>query len=104
MSTVLDQKFEHFHKTHPEVYTSLLRLSRNWVAAHGNSRLGIAAIYEVARWEIIWETGDPEFKLNNNYRAYYARLLMMEPGLYGLFELRDSGADDWLAEKARLHA
>jgi hypothetical protein len=37
-------------------------------------------------------TGD--FKLNNNYRAHYARLIMhQEPDLDGIFELRRSKAD-----------
>ena len=43
-------------------------------------------------------TNDPEYKLNNNYRAYYARLMMYrEADLMDVFDIRDSEADDWLA-------
>lgn len=43
-------------------------------------------------------TSDPDFKLNNSYRAYYARLIMaQEPDLAGLFALRKSEADNWTA-------
>ena len=39
-------------------------------------------------------TPDPVFKLNNNHRAFYARLLMaQEAELEGFFEVRSSVAD-----------
>lgn len=64
----------------------------------GRHKLAIATLFERARWEIALATTDPEFKLNNNFRAYYARLLMEnEDDLAGLFELRASEADAWVA-------
>ncbi len=47
-------------------------------------------LYEVTRWEFWLATeSDDEFKLNNNFTAYYARLIMeQEPDLAGMFELR----------------
>jgi hypothetical protein len=60
--------------------------------------LSIKQLWEVMRWEIAMTTNedmenpdDPEnkLKLNNNYHAYYARLLMETvPELSGRFRVR----------------
>ena len=76
----------------------LVRLAREWVARFGRHKLGIATLYERARWEIALTTSDPDYRLNNNFRAFYARLIMLrEPDLAGLFDLRASQADEWIA-------
>ncbi|AAD17628.1 hypothetical protein TM4_63 [Mycobacterium phage TM4] len=94
-------KFEKFHADNPEVYEVLVRLAREWVEVTGRRKLGIANLYERARWEIAMRTSDPEYKLNNDHRAFYARLIMArEPDLDGLFALRTSEADEWIAEVA----
>lgn len=82
------QSFERFHRENPHVYESLLRLARKWRERRPNSRCGIGMLYEVARWDLALSTEGEPLRLNNNYRAYYARLLMEEPGLAGLFETR----------------
>ena len=90
--------FDRFHADNPRVYEVLVRLAREWVARFGSHKLGIATLYERTRWEISLATSDPDFKLNNNFRAYYARLIMLrEPDLKGLFDLRSSEADEWIA-------
>lgn len=90
--------FDRFHADNPRVYTTLVRLAREWVAQFGSHKLGIATLYERARWEISLATNDADFKLNNNFRAYYARLIMaQERDLEGLFDLRASKADQWIA-------
>lgn len=92
-------KFVAFHESNPHVYCTLRRLARDWVARTGRRQLGIGALFEASRWDIAITTNDPEFKLNNNYRAFYARLLMArEPDLDGLFQLRPSMADQFIAE------
>ena len=90
--------FDRFHSDNPRVYQVLVRLAREWVNRFGSHKLGVATLYETARWEISIATKDADFKLNNNFRAYYARLLMaQEPDLAGLFDLRASKADEWIA-------
>jgi hypothetical protein len=90
--------FDRFHGDNPRVYEVLVRLAREWVGRFGSHKLGIATLYERARWEISLATNDADFKLNNNFRAYYARLIMaQEPDLAGLFDLRASKADEWIA-------
>ena len=91
-------KFEDFHAANPNVYDVLVALARQWITATGRNKLGIGALYERARWEIALATGDPDYKLNNNFRAFYARLIMrQEADLAGLFDLRTSEADQWIA-------
>jgi hypothetical protein len=85
-------RFEAFHRDNPHVYVKLRELART--VARTRRRIGIAALFERLRWWAAFETVDvPPFKLNNDYRAYYARLLMQEPELAGLFATRASRAD-----------
>ena len=91
----LVQAFMEFHADNPQVYSELRRLSLELL---GKSRqhYGIGGLFEVLRWQHAMSTSDTEFKLNNNHRAFYARLLMHnEPTLKGFFELRRSQGDGW---------
>lgn len=82
------KKFFEFHQQNPAVY-EVVRLARMTRAA-GYPQYGIGALWEVARWHINMRTVGDEFKLNNNYRAYYARYIMSrEPDLRGFFNLRE---------------
>ena len=88
----LELRFNAFHAAHPEVYRELCRLARI-AKAKGKKRIGIGLLFEVMRWQRIIESlpGEAEdFKLNNNYRSRYARLIMRrEPDLNGIFEVRE---------------
>ena len=81
--------FEIYHEQHPEVYAHLVALARQWHRAT-RKKIGIATLYERLRWEYgITGRDQHGFKLNNNYRAYYARLIMEEnPDLAFMFDLR----------------
>ncbi|GAB4677617.1 hypothetical protein [Mycobacterium avium] len=97
----MPERFEEFHNENPNVYATLVRLAREWVASTGRHKLGIATLFERARWEIALATNDPDYKLNNNHRAYYARLIMRQgPDLADLFDLRASEADEWIERRA----
>jgi len=88
----IEDRFTIFHRDNPQVYRLLLQICRR-VRAQGIQRIGIGFLFERLRWLSLMETtGDP-FKLNNDYRAYYARAIMREPGLEAIFETRRSGAD-----------
>lgn len=91
----LDVRFAAYHAENPQVYVELARLARKGVRA-GATKLGIAQLFEVLRWERMLTTNDPEgFKLNNNYKPGYARMLMeREPDLEGVFDLRHSSLDE----------
>jgi len=89
--------FVKFHADHPEVYSELLELARGILKRRRN-RWSISSLFEVLRWQRLVnhqtdESLDP-FKLCNNYRAFYARLLMLqEPELEDFFNCRESQAD-----------
>lgn len=94
----ITDKFVEFHRENPHVYRVLVSLAREWVARSGSHKLAIKTLYERARWEIAMTTSANDFRLNNNFTAFYARLIMQqEPDLAGLFDLRTSEADDWVA-------
>jgi hypothetical protein len=86
----IERDFREFHLAHPEVYNQLVQLARTW-QSNGTAKLGIATLFEVLRWNSHLNpdhTGG--YKLNNNYRALYARKIMeQEPDLNGLFEIRE---------------
>jgi hypothetical protein len=91
------ERFETFHRENPHVYRTLVRLAREWVNSTGSQKIGMKSLYEVARWRLAIETNDAEYRLNNSYTAFFARLIMwQEPDLNGLFDLRASEADEWL--------
>lgn len=89
--TCIEIEFQHFHARHPEVYRmleeeALARVQR------GQRRLAIARLVEELRYDPRFRP-DPAahpFKINNNYRALYARLLIHHhPSLAEVFALRD---------------
>lgn len=86
----LEQAFWNFHNANGHVYTMLCTLARRWMSVHGKGKLGIGMLFERARWEIAMTTHSTDgFKLNNNHRAFYARLIMdNEPDLAEAFALR----------------
>lgn len=91
------ERFEEFHRDNPVVYRTLVTLARQWVDQTGRHKMGINALVERTRWEVAITTSDPDFKINNSYAPYYARVIMRdEPDLDGIFDLRRSAADEWL--------
>jgi hypothetical protein len=87
--TEAEKKFLDFHEKNPQVYKVLLMLAREAVR-RGRTKIGMKMLYERARWEFFLGTaGDDEYKLNNNYTAFYARLIMREnQDLRDVFETR----------------
>ena len=84
------ERFELFNETNPQVLRSLEWLTEQ-AAARGRQRIGIATLFEVLRWNYYLTSHDTqsEFKLNNNYRAFYARRIMERHPEWGqIFELR----------------
>jgi len=89
------EAFRKFHRENPWVYRELRRLALD-LANRGRRRYGIAGLFEVLRWHRAMSTdADDGFKLNNNHRAFYSRMLMAnESRLEGFFAQRKSEADD----------
>lgn len=84
-----------FHAQNPHIYEELERIALT-LKRSGVHRWGIKALWEVLRYELVLRTSSSahSFRLNNNYTAYYARLLMETcPELDGFFETRTHPAD-----------
>lgn len=85
----LEDNFDRFHQDNPHVYDTLVRLAKEWKSKHPAKKCGISLLFEVARWEIALQTKGEPVKLNNNYRAFYARMIMnREPGMSEFFNIR----------------
>jgi len=85
------QRFNAFHKANPRVYDMIVRLSLQVKNQFGLQKCGVSLIYERMRWLHLQAgtSGEEPFKLSNDFRAEYARLIMLnEPGLQGFFNVR----------------
>jgi hypothetical protein len=103
MSVRISNEFGKFHILNRQVYDVLVRLAQDWVRRTGRDKVSIDLLYEVARWEIalgITPINPDDYKLNNNFRAYYSRMIMhFEHDLVGMFQLRKApDADAWLQD------
>jgi hypothetical protein len=87
----IDACFRAFHAENPQVYATLVRLSRE-ATVRGRTRIGVGMLWEVMRWEM-WlasSKDDEGWKLNNNFRSRYARMIMeREQDLADVFEIRE---------------
>jgi len=81
-------RFEHFHLRNPEVYETLVHYARE-AKAHGR-KVGIRAVWERMRWSLEVEHDPGDYKMNDHYTRYYARMIMSrETDLRGFFETRE---------------
>lgn len=72
--------FNDFHSANPHVYAALVKLARK-AKSLGAMKIGIEYIFNIARWELMLATkSDDDFKLNNNYKSRYSRLIMKQEG------------------------
>jgi hypothetical protein len=96
--TTIYQRWERFHEKNPEVYETLKTLAYKATVRRGRKKIGIGMLFEVLRWEYYLKPDTTEeFKLCNDYRAPYARWLMIhEPPLRDIFNLRRSEVDEIL--------
>lgn len=81
-----DLAFSAFHAEHPEVYVLYKRFAWELRAA-GNNHGSSEQIIQRIRWETMVNRGhDGGFKINDWFRARYARMLAAEcPAEFGAF-------------------
>lgn len=85
----IEKKFEKFHNKNPHVYKLLVKYARE-ARKTGKKKFGMGAIYERARWNVEVETRGVPFKIDNDFRSRYSRVIMHnEHDLDGFFELRE---------------
>jgi len=85
----LEAAFEEFDRETPHIYEAFCRFTFEAIRA-GRERLGAKLIWERIRWfTAIESTPEGEYRLNNNWTAYYARKFMQDhPEHDGLFATR----------------
>lgn len=85
-----------FHRANPRVYELFEQYT--FEAARRRAHYSAKAIFERIRWHTEIETTGADFKLNNNFHAYYARLFMKRhPRHDGFFRTRDVTRVDQVA-------
>jgi hypothetical protein len=85
----IQTRFNLFHQANPWVLAAFERLTVDWLAK-GHTRVGIGMLTEILRWQHGRRTvGDP-FKINNDYRSRYVRLMLeRHPEWEQAFETRE---------------
>lgn len=77
-----------FDIENPKIWELFLRFARE-IARSGRDKYSVNMIFERIRWHTIVETKENNFKISNDFRAYYARKIMAEhPEFRGFFTLR----------------
>ena len=85
----IQDRFEIYHNENPHVYDLFIRFARE-TRNKGFNSYSANAIFERLRWHLNIETVGDAFKINNNYRAYYARKMMDDfPAYKGFFQTRE---------------
>lgn len=88
LNTEIGKRARAYDVENPKVWELFTRFAE-MVKGRGYNHYSSNAIFERIRWEIEIETSGDIFKMNNNYRAYYARKLMLRPDFQKFFEIRD---------------
>lgn len=88
-TTRLGIAFFKYHDENPQIYDLFLKFTFQ-VIASGRESYSVDGITHRMRWYAEVESHDPDgFKINNNHRAYYARLFMEQyPQYDGFFRTR----------------
>lgn len=84
----LKQKWWEWHKKNPHVYELFEKFT--FIAINkGHKRLSAWLIVNRIRWETSIETSGDDFKISNDFIAYYARLFVAyHPEYEGFFQLK----------------
>ena len=82
-----------FHAQNPQVFRAIAELALR-LRARGVKRGSISMLFETLRYRALETHGD-KYKLNNSFRAWYARrvMLLYPTRLAGFFETREGPHD-----------
>lgn len=88
-------EFIDFHLDNPKVWRMYLQFASDMVQT-GHKKLSSEMLINRVRWETMINTTDKIFKINNNHKPYYARLLLSIRKFKDtkFLEIRQSAADD----------
>lgn len=84
----LEQQWREWHKENPHVYDLFDRFTREAIK-RGHQRLSAWLIINRVRWETAIVTTGGDFKISNDYIAYYSREFMkLNPEYDGFFVIK----------------
>lgn len=88
----IELEFQEFHAKNPEVYEKIVKLCLD-MKSRGVTHWSVSAAYEIIRYfGVISVDRQEEYKLPNNLRPYYARMIMEQEkelaGFFGMARLR----------------
>lgn len=87
-TSTIQERFEAFHRANPSVLKVIISIARELRNA-GMSKFGISLVYERIRWLYAIQTHGDDYKVNNDFRAFYARVAMcLCEDLDGVFDIR----------------
>ncbi len=90
----IKEEWWEFHRQNMHVYELFKHFSFE-VIKIGHKNFSSKAIFERIRWETAIKTTDEQFKLQNNFTPYYARLFMTHfPEHDGFFRTREVNGDN----------
>ena len=93
MSQSIKHKWWEWHKQNPHVYDLFEKFTLDAISK-GHDRLSAWLIVNRIRWETAVETRGDDFKISNDFIAYYARLFMHNhPRYEGFFKTKQLRRD-----------
>lgn len=85
----IQQRFEEFHRDNPYVYSKLVEFARI-AKRKGYKQIGVGFLIEIIRWQGGPTLSKDRFKISNDFRSRYSRLIEeQEPDLKGFFTKRN---------------
>ena len=87
-------EFIDFHLDNPRVWVLYHNFAKDMIH-RGHKKLSSEMLINRVRWETMIDTTDKQFKINNNHKPFYARLLLSLPRFKNtkFLEVRQSCAD-----------
>lgn len=93
MSETLKSRWWDWHKANPHVYAAFERFTFEAIRK-GHKQFSAWLIVNRIRWETMVETTGNDFKISNDFIAYYARLFMAyHPEHEGIFKTKQLRRD-----------
>ncbi len=87
------KRFDRFDKANPHVYELFEKFTLQVIDSDKNN-FSAGMVLGRLRWYSMFETDEPEFKINENYAAYLGRKFMrLHPQHDGFFRTRAIGED-----------
>jgi DNA-binding GntR family transcriptional regulator len=102
-TSTITERFQSWLAENEDFYNTLAEMARQFLAETGSNKLGIQQLIEAARWNHSIRTRSADFKINNDYGSFLARLLMHDHAdLVDVFDIRRADeADEWISNLDR---